>query len=125
MASSAAWAHVPIRASFAVRRARSTGLPALHNLPDLGLDVERPHHALRTFRGTTEALVVFDRLPERCMHHLPRQESLDPVQAQRFVKLPKDGFHHVQGIQGRTLAYQFGRDGRRSHSERDMSSYSI
>src|SRR5256885_11226263 len=111
--------------SLAVRRARSTGLPTLHNLPKLGFDVGRPHHALRTFRGTTETLVVLDCLPQRCMHHFPRQEGLDPVQAQGFVKLPKDGFHHVEGIQGRPLVYQFRRHGMRSHFEIDMSSYSI
>src|SRR5207247_7689990 len=95
---SAATARGPSRTSPGENRARSASLPRLHRLPEPRLRVHGPQDALRPLRHASEPLVVLDRIPQGPVHHLPRQEALDPVQAQWHVRPPQHGLHHVEGL---------------------------
>src|SRR5712691_1610945 len=69
---SAARARGPMRTSPAENRASLATLPALDGLPEIGMDVERPHDAFRSLSDATEAFVMLDGRPEGRVHHLPR-----------------------------------------------------
>src|SRR3990172_7030021 len=82
----------------------SPPFPRLDDGPEPRIGVQGPEDALRALRGAAKTFVVVHGEPQGSVHDLPREQGLQAVQADRPVPAAEDGLHHVEGLEGRSLA---------------------